>query len=80
VELLREESEKNPGIKIKVKEALEKGDPIPDEIILRLIDARLRQSDCRVNGWVLDGFPENEAQVNLLRAMRIKPSLVFIFE
>lgn len=80
MELLREESEKNPGIKIKVKEALEKGDPIPDEIILRLIDARLRQSDCRVNGWVLDGFPENEAQVNLLRAMRIKPSLVFIFE
>ena len=80
MELLKEESEKNPGIKIKVREALEKGDPIPDEIILRLIDARLRQSDCRVNGWVLDGFPENEAQVNLLRAMRIKPSLVFIFE
>ena len=61
-------------------EALEKGEPIPDEIILRLVDARLRQSDCRVNGWVLDGFPENEAQVNLLRAMRIQPSLVVIFE
>jgi len=80
MELLNQEAEKNPGIKIKVREALEKGDPIPDEIILRLVDARLRQSDCRVNGWVLDGFPENEAQVNLLRAMRIKPSLVFIFE
>jgi len=80
MELLNQEAEKNPGIKIKVREALEKGDPIPDEIILRLVDARLRQSDCRVNGWVLDGFPENEAQVNLLRAMRIKPSLVAIFE
>lgn len=61
MDLLKQESEKNPGVKLKVREALEKGDPIPDEIILRLVDARLRQSDCRVNGWVLDGFPENEA-------------------
>jgi adenylate kinase len=80
IELLKAESERTPGIKLKVRESLEKGEPIPDEIILRLVDARLRQSDCRVNGWVLDGFPENEAQVNLLRAMRIKPSLVVIFE
>ena len=60
-ELLKAESERTPGIKLKVRESLEKGEPIPDEIILRLVDARLRQSDCRVNGWVLDGFPENEA-------------------
>lgn len=80
IELLKVEAERNPGVKLRVREAIEKGDPIPDEIILRLVDARLRQSDCRVNGWVLDGFPENEAQINLLRAMRIKPSLVVIFE
>lgn len=61
IELLKAESERTPGIKLKVRESLEKGEPIPDEIILRLVDARLRQSDCRVNGWVLDGFPENEA-------------------
>jgi len=29
---------------------------------------------------VLDGFPENEAQINLLKSMKIKPSLVVIFE
>jgi len=32
------EAEKNPGIKIKIKDALEAGEPIPDEIMLRLID------------------------------------------
>lgn len=37
-------------------------------------------SDCRVNGWVLDGFPQTETQINLLRSMRIKPSLVVLFE
>ena len=59
--LLKTEAERNPGIKIKIRESLERGEPVPDEILLRLIDNRLRQSDCRVNGWVLDGFPENEA-------------------
>jgi len=79
-ELIKAEAEKNPGIKPKIKEAMEAGEPIPDEIVLRLVDTRLRQSDCRVNGWVLDGFPQNDTQVNLLKSMRIKPSHVILFE
>jgi adenylate kinase len=79
-ELVKVDAEQNPGIKLKIKEAVQNGEQIPDEIMLRLIDARLRMSDCRVNGWVLDGFPQTEAQVNLLRSMRVKPSLVVLFE
>jgi adenylate kinase len=45
-----------------------------------LIEKRLKQSDCRVNGWVLEGFPYSKAQINLLKAMRVKPSVVFLFE
>lgn len=60
-ELLKAEAEKNPGVKLKIKGSIENGDSVPDEIMLRLIDTRLRQSDCRVNGWVLDGFPQTEA-------------------
>ena len=56
-ELLKAEAEKNPGVKLKIRGSVESGESIPDEIMLRLIDSRLRQSDCRVNGWVLDGFP-----------------------
>ena len=78
--ILKAEAERNPPIKIKLQEAAENGDPIPDEIILRLVDERIRQSDCRVNGWVLDGFPETESQVNLLKSMRINPNLVCMFE
>jgi len=58
--LVKAECEKNPGIKLQVKEAIENGEPIPDSLILRLVDDRLKQSDCRLNGWVLDGFPQNE--------------------
>ena len=63
-----------------MQEAADSGESIPDEIILRLVDDRLRQSDCRVNGWILDGFPETESQVNLLKSMRINPNLVCKFE
>ena len=65
---------------MKIDNAAQKGEAVPDEILLRLIDQRIRQSDCRVNGWILDGFPETESQVNLLKSMRIKPSLVCLFE
>ena len=54
--------------------------PVPDEIAIQIIEQRLKQSDCRVNGWILDGFPQTEAQVNLLKSMNLKPSLVCLFD
>lgn len=78
--ILKAEAERNPPIKMKLQEANDRNEPIPDEILLRLVDDRLRQSDCSMNGWVLDGFPETEAQVNLLKSMRINPNLVCMFE
>lgn len=63
-----------------IKNAVEAGEPIPDEIMLRLVDQRIRMSDCNVNGWVLDGFPQTETQVNLLKSMSVKPSNVIMFE
>ncbi len=57
--LLKAEAEKFEGIKLKIKSVTEGGDEVPDDIILRIIDTRLRQADCRINGWILDGFPSN---------------------
>lgn len=59
---------------------LHEGKLIPEEIVIPLIENRLKESDCRVNGWVLDGFPQTEAQIHLLKSLKIKPSLVCIFE
>ena len=70
-ELLKEAAENNPPIKMKLQEAALAGETVPDEILLRLVEDRIRQSDCRVNGWIMDGFPETESQVNLLKSMRV---------
>jgi adenylate kinase family enzyme len=38
------------------------------------IAARLRQPDCVNNGWVLEGFPTNKAQLSALQKYDISPN------
>ena len=61
MQLLKEEGERCPPVKRQVQDAIDAGEPIPEEILFRVIDARLRKSDCRAYGWVLDGFPETQS-------------------
>ena len=49
-------------------------------MVMNLVEQRLKASDCKVNGWILDGFPMSEAQINLLKTLNIIPSLVIAFE
>ena len=49
---------------------------LPEHLINQLIQARLKKPDCAINGWVLEGFPLNQSQINLLAAMRIRPNVV----
>jgi adenylate kinase len=37
------------------------GNLVPDQIINTLVEKRIMQSDCRVNGWVLEGYPITES-------------------
>ena len=57
-----------------------KGQLVPDEIIISLVEQRIKQSDCRVNGWTLDGFPKTVAQITLLKSLKLKPSIVVVLE
>lgn len=41
------------------------GELVPDDLILGLIQERLSQSDAQ-GGWILDGFPRNQAQAEFL--------------
>jgi len=78
--LVREEQIKNPVIKKCVAESLAATGEIPDDIIMRQVDERLKQSDCRVNGWILDGFPQTDAQMQMLKAAKIVPTCVCMME
>ncbi len=59
---------------------MNEGKMIPESMITPLIVQRLQEPDCLANGWVLDGFPQNEAQINLIKSLKIKPSHVFLLD
>lgn len=63
-----------------ISNCFDTGAEIPDEMINSLVSKRLSQSDCKVSGWVLEGFPYTKNQINLLKSLNIKPSIVFLFE
>jgi adenylate kinase len=52
----------------EVKAIMERGELVPDEVTIRMIEDRLAQDDA-VEGFVLDGFPRNLAQARALDAM-----------
>ncbi|KFJ05281.1 adenylate kinase [Bifidobacterium subtile] len=46
----------------------DKGELVPDEVTNRIVKDRLAQDDAK-NGWILDGYPRNAAQVQALDEM-----------
>jgi adenylate kinase len=46
---------------------MDRGQLVPDELVLKLIAERLRKKDAR-NGFILDGFPRNVSQAEALSA------------
>jgi adenylate kinase len=52
----------------RVKQIMDAGDLVPDEVTVAMIEERLQQPDAEP-GFVLDGFPRNTAQAEALDAM-----------
>lgn len=50
---------------LKAKSYMDRGDLVPNELILDLISERLQAEDAQ-KGWILDGFPRNVAQADFL--------------
>ncbi len=54
----------------KAKSFMEQGALVPDEVVIGIIEERLRKSDC-ARGYILDGFPRTLPQAEALsRALR----------
>ena len=52
----------------KAKGIMERGELVPDELMVGLIKDRIAQPDC-AKGFILDGFPRTEAQARALDEM-----------
>ena len=52
----------------EAKSFMDKGELVPDRVVLGMVEERLKQDDCR-KGYILDGFPRNTAQAEALDKM-----------
>lgn len=55
----------------KAKEIMDRGDLVPDAVVVGIISDRIGQPDCK-KGFILDGFPRNEAQARALDGMLVQ--------
>lgn len=56
-DLVKKKMEECPELSKVINSHIRSGNMVPDNIVSTLVEQRLKQSDCQVNGWVLDGFP-----------------------
>lgn len=52
----------------EAKSYMDKGELVPDSVVLGMVEERLKQDDCK-KGYILDGFPRNTAQAEALDKM-----------
>ena len=67
-DMLRDHVKKMSELGIEAKEFMDKGELVPDELILKMMKSKLSDNDCN-NGYILDGFPRTLPQAKGLDAL-----------
>jgi adenylate kinase len=64
-DMLRENVAKGTPLGSKAKPVMERGELVPDSLVLKMIAERIERPDCS-HGFVFDGFPRTVAQAQYL--------------
>ena len=82
-DILRIELEEKTDLGIKAQKFIDKGELVPDEVVIDMIDSKLEQNK-ESKGFVFDGFPRTLAQAEaldkLLKQKNTSISLVLSLE
>ena len=73
-DMLRESIKLGIPLGVKAKEFMNKGQLVPDSLMIELIQERIQKPDCK-KGFLLDGFPRTVAQAEALDLMFKKLNL-----
>ena len=69
-DMLREAVASGSAIGKRVRTIMEKGELVPDEVVVEIVEQRLAREDCR-DGFILDGFPRTCEQAKALEALLV---------
>ena len=69
--MLREAMKNGSDLGKQVKQYMDEGSLVPDDVIMSIVAERVAQPDCK-NGFILDGVPRTLAQAEAMEAKGIK--------
>lgn len=76
-DLLRENINNKTQIGLLAKQYIEKGQLVPDEIVIDILKERLKKADCK-KGFILDGFPRTVVQGKSLEEFAVIDGVILI--
>ena len=79
-QMLKDQTQRQTELGMQISHIMAQGDLIPDQILIDLLVARLLQTDCKVNGWVSDGYPKTYEQALGLKKNGLAPTHVFFLQ
>lgn len=74
-DILRNEVKNETELGKKAKQFMEKGELVPDELIIKMIENRIMQNDC-AKGFLLDGFPRTIEQAMSFDKMLAQKNII----
>jgi len=79
-QLLKDQVERKTELGRQIAHLMSQGDLVPDQIMTDLLQGRLEETDCKVNGWVADGYPKTVEQATSLKHRGLMPTHVFFLQ
>lgn len=70
-DIFRKNMKENTALGLKAKEYVEKGQLVPDEVTIAMVEDRLKEDDVK-DGFLLDGFPRSVSQAEALDEMLLE--------
>eukprot|EP00457_Paulinella_chromatophora_P002377 gb/GEZN01002381.1/.p1 GENE.gb/GEZN01002381.1/~~gb/GEZN01002381.1/.p1 ORF type:complete len:613 (+),score=118.27 gb/GEZN01002381.1/:41-1840(+) len=77
-DLLRDAVKEGTELGKQAASFMDKGDLVPDELMVNLVNERLKQPDVKEKGYLLDGFPRTASQAQTMLKQGVLPQAVII--
>ncbi len=85
-DIFRENLKNETPLGLKAKSYMDKGELVPDEVVIDMVSDRLNKEDVKSNGFILDGFPRtlsqaealsNITEIDLLLLLKVSRDIIF---
>ena len=79
-DMLRAAVRERTEVGLMAKEVMDTGGLVGDEIMIAIVDDRLRRADAETRGYILDGFPRTVAQAEALDKITVDRPLHIVID